>query len=124
MAQGRSSDSREAWPRPPADLIDPRGGKEATAGPSGDTDTAGHPRGHGHCRSPWGHDTAGHPGCTGTTGHPGGTDTAGHPGGTDTAAAFGEPLYRIDTGASMSNPGILLLGYELQDRGLPMSTML
>ena len=54
----------------------------------------------------------------------GGTDTAGHPRGTDTAAAFGEPLYRIDTGASMSNPGILLLAYELQDQGLPMSTML
>ena len=71
-----------------------------------------------------GTDTAGHPRGTDTAGHPGGTDTAGHPRGTDTAAAFGEPLYRIDTGASMSNPGILLLAYELQDQGLPMSTML
>ena len=65
VAQGRSNDSREAWPRLPADLIDSRGGKEATAGPSGDTDTAGHPGG------------------TDAAGHPGGTDAAGHPGGTE-----------------------------------------
>ena len=42
VARGRSSDSREAWARPPPNLIDPRGGKEATAGTH--THTHGLPR--------------------------------------------------------------------------------